>query len=81
MNYEKTKCTKDLDSRARIETTKINKLISHPTIELEKTKSMPKAKTVKNVRITKAIPFRRKRLKEEGRPRGTLKNTTLKKRN
>ncbi|MBS6574763.1 hypothetical protein [Parabacteroides goldsteinii] len=34
---------------------------------------MPKAKTVKNVRITKAIPFRRKRLKEEGRPRGTLK--------
>lgn len=35
---------------------------------------MPKAKKVKNVRITKAPPFRReKRRKEDGRPRGTFK--------
>lgn len=35
---------------------------------------MPKAKKVKNVRITKVSPFRRKkRRKEDGRPRGTFK--------
>lgn len=35
---------------------------------------MPKAKKVKNVRITKASPNRRgKRRKEDGRPRGTFK--------
>ena len=35
---------------------------------------MPKAKKVKNVRITKAPPWRKgKRRKEDGRPRGTFK--------
>lgn len=35
---------------------------------------MPKAKKVKNVRITKAAPYRKgKRRKEDGRPRGTFK--------
>ena len=37
------------------------------------TKKMPKAKKIKNVRITKAVPSRGKRRKEEGRPRGTMK--------
>lgn len=42
-------------------------------LQLKTKRHMPKAKTFRGQRLTKAVPSKRKRRKKDGRPKGTIK--------
>lgn len=74
---KKLNVQKDLDSRARIETTKINKLISHPTIELEKDKEYAKSENSKECENHESYSIQEKKVKGRRPPSGNTEKIQL----